>query len=66
MGRPPCLNVNFEHVTIPIKLPSIIFRPKPVDERPKWLDDPRGAYGRADALPDDFPRVDKFGSQKIG
>jgi len=41
-------------------------RPKPVDERPKWLDDPRGAYGRADALPDDFPRVDKFGSQRIG
>ena len=33
-----------------------IFRPKPVEERPKWLDDPRGAYGRPDALPKDFPR----------
>ena len=33
-----------------------IFRPKPVEERPKWLDDPRGAYGRPDALPNDFPR----------
>jgi len=31
-------------------------RPKPVEERPKWLDDPRGAYGRPDVLPKDFPR----------
>merc|ERR1711936_1502439 len=31
-------------------------RPKPVEERPKWLDDPRGAYGRPDCLPKDFPK----------
>ena len=32
------------------------YRPKPVEERPKWLDDPRGAYGRPDCLPKDFPK----------
>ena len=43
-----------------------LYRPKPVDERPKWLDDPRGAYGRPDCLPKDFPRgVGEVGGMKI-
>ena len=32
------------------------FRPKPEIERPAWLDDPRGKQGKADQLPQDFPR----------
>ena len=40
------------------------FRPAPVEERPKWLDDPRGAYGRPDILPKDFPKTE--GSSVIG
>lgn len=35
-------------------------RPKPEDQRPSWLDDPRGQGRRADVLPDDFPRTDKY------
>ena len=35
-------------------------RPKPEDHRPSWLDDPRGQGRRADVLPDDFPRTDKY------
>jgi len=31
-------------------------RPKPEIERPAWLDDPRGKQGKADQLPQDFPR----------
>ena len=43
-----------------------IFRPRPVEERPKWLDDPRGAYGRPDVLPKDFPRgVGESGGMRI-
>merc|ERR1712014_241073 len=34
-------------------------RPKPEEPRPTWLDDPRGAYGRPDVLPDAFPRGKK-------
>jgi len=30
-------------------------RPKPEEPRPKWLDDPRGAYGRPDHFPDNHP-----------
>ena len=42
------------------------FRPRPVEERPKWLDDPRGAYGRPDVLPKDFPRgVGESGGMRI-
>merc|ERR1712223_64279 len=41
-------------------------RPRPVEERPKWLDDPRGAYGRPDVLPKDFPRgVGESGGMRI-
>ena len=35
-------------------------RPVPEDQRPTWLDDPRGQGRRADVLPDDFPRTDKY------
>ena len=44
----------------------VYFRPKPEEERPRWLDDPRGAYGRPDVLPEGFPK-DKgvIGSQRI-
>ena len=34
----------------------LLFRPKPEDQRPAWLDDPRGQGKRADWLPKDFPR----------
>ena len=45
----------------------VYFRPKPEDERPRWLDDPRGAYGRPDVLPEEFPRNKNFiGSPKFG
>lgn len=37
-------------------------RPKPVEERPAWLDDPRGK-ARADMLPKDFPRTRYGGDQ---
>ena len=38
-----------------------MLRPVPKAERPAWLDDPRGAGGRADGLPKDFPRNDHKG-----
>merc|ERR1711974_595569 len=34
-------------------------RPKPEDPWPAWLDDPRGAYGRPDVLPKNFPGQDE-------
>ena len=40
-------------------------RPKPEDQRPSWLDDPRGGGRRADVLPDDFPRTEKYLGQKF-
>jgi hypothetical protein len=54
------------HVTFLIIF-VVYFRPKPVDERPRWLDDPRGAYGRPDVLPEEFPRSKGgIGSQRVG
>jgi len=35
-------------------------RPKVEEPRPQWLDDPRGAYGRPDTLPENFPKAKKF------
>ena len=49
-------NVNNLSLTNEVSLMLTFFRPKPVEERPKWLDDPRGAYGRPDCLPKDFPK----------
>ena len=49
-------NVNNLSLTNEVSLMYTFFRPKPVEERPKWLDDPRGAYGRPDCLPKDFPK----------
>ena len=49
-------NVNNFSLTNEVSLMLTFFRPKPVEERPKWLDDPRGAYGRPDCLPKDFPK----------
>ena len=43
-------------MTNEVSLILTFYRPKPVEERPKWLDDPRGAYGRPDCLPKDFPK----------
>ena len=43
-----------------------LFRPKIEEQRPKWLDDPRGAYGRPDCLPKDFPKEEPpVGNMKI-
>ena len=40
-------------------------RPKPEEHRPTWLDDPRGGGRRADVLPDDFPRTEKYLGNKF-
>ena len=59
-------NIKDQLLAIQVNFMHNNFRPRPVEERPKWLDDPRGAYGRPDVLPKDFPRgVGESGGMRI-
>lgn len=41
-------------------------RPKVEEQRPKWLDDPRGQGRRPDTFPEDFPKKSVYGHIGIG